>query len=272
MTTRVEENAECASMCSIIWLGGMKRLGYASSHIAFHGVYNSDTGEVTRDTATMYAKIGGFLAHCGLNYEAIDWIISAPSGSAHFLTPEAAAKYHIAYTVIDAKMANPYVESPRSTPPEPRASPRSAPPMGTPYTVNSLAYLYADQFPVCARPTAEHPSCGTVLATIPAGSKVLSEQCVWHPSFAIASKMQSRWTDGTYSSAICPVYYGTIKGQMWAADLKDAAGRNLNNVLLCIEFTQVQIREGGQIIGRMFCDAADRSIANNGRLATTNDD
>jgi hypothetical protein len=75
-------------------------------------------------------------------------------GSVHWLTAETAARYHIAYTVIDANtsMANPDAEPPRFKPPEPRAPPRSAPPTGTPYTVNSLAYLYADQFS-CLRKT-----------------------------------------------------------------------------------------------------------------------
>src|SRR5262249_19244655 len=101
MTTMILPNASCHSVCAIIWLGGMERGAYKSGHMAFHGIYDGDTGEVSQGAAVQYAKVGAFLGHVGLSYDAIEWIMSAPSQSAHWLTPETAAQYRIRFVLLD---------------------------------------------------------------------------------------------------------------------------------------------------------------------------
>jgi hypothetical protein len=69
--------------------------------MAFHSIYDGDTGEVSQGAAVQYAKVGAFLGHVGLSYEAVEWIMSAPSQSAHWLTPETAAQYKIRFVLLD---------------------------------------------------------------------------------------------------------------------------------------------------------------------------
>ncbi len=135
ITTVVLPNAHCVSTCALIWLGGKQRIASEHSKIGFHGIYNGYTSEVDQETAVGYAIVGAYLAHLGIGYDAIKWMMSSPSGALNAFGFEQAKAFGI--PVISWEQLITFLEqqkkqAPLPPPPPPTPAPLS---MQNPYIV-----------------------------------------------------------------------------------------------------------------------------------------
>jgi ATP-dependent protease ClpP protease subunit len=212
MKTATIPNGECHSMCAIIWVSGMTREVYRPSHISFHSVYNTNNNEVDLNSAVANALAGSLLGHVGLSYKAISWIMSAPSGSGHWLTPETAKEYGIAYDAFN--------EAPLSYAPDTTVVPKKVttiPIVPTPAPASEetqeLAYTTTTILRLWDRLSQNIKMLLPYGETLKAWS---NEKCSWDQS------TQTFW---------CPVYYGNVPGRVDARYVKTIQGEVLYDVL-----------------------------------------
>ena len=135
MTTVVLPNALCVSTCALIWLGGKQRIASEHSKIGFNGIYNGYTSEVDQETAVAYAIVGAYLAHLGIGYDAIKWMMSSPSGAVNTLSFEQAKTFGI--TVVSWEQLIAFLEQQKKQPALPPPRPPTPAPRSpqNPYVV-----------------------------------------------------------------------------------------------------------------------------------------
>jgi uncharacterized protein YecT (DUF1311 family) len=90
-STWVNNDASCASMCSIIWMSGYHRFMVEDTVIRVHAAYEAGEfkgGYSTRVSGSANAKIGAFLNEIGTPYETISYFTSArPEDDLNPITP-----------------------------------------------------------------------------------------------------------------------------------------------------------------------------------------
>lgn len=111
----------CASVCGLIWLAGASRFVAPESKIGFHAAYNKDDGT---ETGEGNALVGAYLSNLGLSYDAIAYLTDAAPHDMHWLTPRAAAKIGITYSLVSPPAAS----EPQPFMPQQPAAPTPAPP------------------------------------------------------------------------------------------------------------------------------------------------
>jgi hypothetical protein len=102
LQTWVPNNNECASMCSIIWMGGTTRYYGDKSKIGFHGVFDARSDkngkivkESMRPSSSGNAVVGAYYRDIGLPVAAIYALTDASPSGMFWLTREFADKYQI---------------------------------------------------------------------------------------------------------------------------------------------------------------------------------
>jgi hypothetical protein len=113
----------CASICGLMWLAGSSRFVAPESKIGFHAAYNKDGTE----TGQGNALVGAYLSNLGLSYEAIAYLTDAAPDDMHWLTPRAAAKIGITYSLV----APPAASEPQPFMPQQPQYPAAAAPAST---------------------------------------------------------------------------------------------------------------------------------------------
>lgn len=96
---------ECASACAFIWLSGVRRYFGEGMKIGFHAAYRIVDGQPV-ETGMANAEIGAYLAHLGLNREAIRFIASAPPNGMRWMTLEDAKRLSIS-VIVGQPVADP---------------------------------------------------------------------------------------------------------------------------------------------------------------------
>src|SRR5262249_47448564 len=109
MSTLVPADRTCASSCAYIWLAGRVRMLDTNARVGFHGIFDERSGV---PASHGNALLGTLLGHLGFGYDMVDWVVSAPAGTMHWLTPETAKRYGIDYQVLTPERAP---QSPPST-------------------------------------------------------------------------------------------------------------------------------------------------------------
>jgi hypothetical protein len=102
MSTLVPAGRTCASSCAYIWLAGRVRMLDTDARVGFHGTFDARSGV---PASQGNALLGTFLGHLGFGYDMVDWVVSAPAGTMHWLTPETAKRYGIDYQVLTPERA-----------------------------------------------------------------------------------------------------------------------------------------------------------------------
>lgn len=92
--TWVDNDAYCASMCSIIWMSGYNRFMGEDTVIEVHAAYEIGEfkgGSSTRVSGSANAKIGAFLSEIGTPYDTISYFTAArPEEELYDITPSIA--------------------------------------------------------------------------------------------------------------------------------------------------------------------------------------
>jgi hypothetical protein len=202
IATTVLPGAECVSTCALIWLGGAHRFASRTSKIAFHGLYNGHTLEVDQKLAVSYAIVGAYLAHLGIGYDGIVWMISSPPGTANALSFEKAKELGIDVASWE-ELLDAAKKLQGKTPSKEKGF--------AVYTTTTELTLRSDADPRAAP-----------IYRIPRGEKVygwLEENCKWW----MGSGRGSQDADNLW----CPVWYDNQKGWANAAYLVTARGEIL---------------------------------------------
>lgn len=121
--TFVPDDADCASVCGLIWLGGVKHFVGEKGNIGFHAAYTKD-GDEARESGVANALVGAYLNELGLSLDAIAYITSASPTEMQWLTPQDARRIGIDFVVLPTEprrqRRNPYpfmLSPPPSSPP-----------------------------------------------------------------------------------------------------------------------------------------------------------
>lgn len=112
----VDEGAECASICAVIWAGARHRSMHVSAIIAPHAAYERilqpDDSWIVKESGVANAEVGAFLTHAGLSRNAIRYFTLAPPEGFHLVTPEIARRLDIDTDVSDGKSLETAAERP----------------------------------------------------------------------------------------------------------------------------------------------------------------
>lgn len=98
-TTIVAPNAQCYSICAVIWVSGEKRFMDRSSIIGVHAAYRDeamkDGSTLSVESGRANAEIGSYLTHIGLSREAIRYFTTKGPDDFLPVTPEWAQRLDI---------------------------------------------------------------------------------------------------------------------------------------------------------------------------------
>jgi hypothetical protein len=207
--------------CSLIWLAGAHRYLGEGAHIGFHGLYDADTGQ---QSVPANAMVGRYLGELGLGYAAIAWIVEPKPEEMHWLTPELAAKFHIAYQLVRKDEAAQQTTPPREVlPGPPRAAASDEPSKKFWFITTGDLHLRASPdpkaldvlgpppFDVIRHGSKVHPEPGKCVVWWGSGRGVLDADNIWCP---VSYNDHAGWANAAYlgidlqghSSAACELY------------------------------------------------------------------
>jgi hypothetical protein len=95
--TLVDEGAECASACALIWLGGARLYAHERARIGFHQAWEGDGVASVAGNA----EVGFYLSQVGLERATVQYVVSADPDSMTWLNRSIADTIDLPVTFLD---------------------------------------------------------------------------------------------------------------------------------------------------------------------------